>query len=479
MEALPDGSGRKELTDLCFGRLEKTANVSYANGLTTLLARNGRPAEVKGRWLEATSEASGKHRERWFSYGRLLGALGSASPNELGELLDHPPSKRECMELLVGDQGAYLSADEQSAEVTVDAILGFELPYFVSNEDTSVLNTFAQVYAHMPNLLWPLGRVRDREGFVDGDRVADSPTLASCMEVVKVWRELNFGERDWWFGSLEPWERLIGKSHSLFGDRWAHAVLAVEASGIRSAGETAADAGELFDPSISIVRRARYARLRAGNPKWWLQQVLSAGPGEERLLALAILFSRASSRTISGMLEAVEPTLHKLSAAEFQLLSACCNRASGVQFGRPLRSDELDDSLKCPGELSHRAIELLTVRASRKLRERLYRKFLTDYQGRRVPLLELCVEARLGQGRASARAWRDTLPLLRRHPGRLFFRQRGQRRDMPLTVARDICAGAEAYDAELVQMAEMRCSAATKFEPVASVARRERWFPDA
>lgn len=477
MEALPDGSGREELTDLCFERLEKTANVSYANGLTTLIARNGRPEEVRARWLAATSEAGGKHRERWFLHGRLLGAIESASPHELDDLLDHPPADRECMELLSGDQGAYLSADEQRAETTVDAVLSFGTPYLVSNEDTSVLNRFAQVFAHMPNLFWPIGHVRDRSGFADGGRVADSPTLARCAEVVNVWDELNVDERDWWFDSLQPWERLIGKSHDLFGDRWAHSVLAVEASGIRSAGETAADAGELFDPSVPIVRRARYARLRAGNRKWWSQQIASSGPGEDRLLALAILFSRASARTIGGVLEAAEPALQKLTAAEFQLLSACCTRATGVRFARPLRSDALDDGMRLPGELSHRPIELLAIRASRRLRESLHRKYLRDYQGRRLPLLELCVEARLGPGHNSTRAWRDALPVLRRHPVRFFFRQRGPLRDMPLTVARDICADAEVYDAELVQMAERRCSAATKFEPVAAVARREDWFP--
>lgn len=349
MEALPDGSGRKELTDLCFENLKKTANASYASGLAALIARNGDPDEVRAKWLSETSAASGKQRERWFFHGRLLGAIASASSIELDDLLDHPPIERECMELLSCDKGAYLSANEQRAEATVNAVLSFGTPYLVSSEDASVLNSFAQVFANMPNALWPMGRDQDRIGFSDGGRVAKSPTLAKCAEVVNVWEELKAKEGGWWFRSLEPWEQLIGKSHEHFGNRWAHTVLAVEASGIRSAAERAADAGELFDPSVSIVRRARYARLRAGNPRWWSQQIVSSRSGEERVLALAILFARASTRTISGVLEIADPALLKLTAAEFQILSGCCTRATGMRLAGLLRSDMLDDGMRLPG----------------------------------------------------------------------------------------------------------------------------------
>ena len=79
IEVLPEGSGRKELTDTCFSRLEQTVRFPYARALCDVVARNAPPDDLKVRWLATTSKLSGVARERWMTYGRIMHCFDHAS----------------------------------------------------------------------------------------------------------------------------------------------------------------------------------------------------------------------------------------------------------------------------------------------------------------------------------------------------------------------------------------------------------------
>ena len=80
--------------------------------------------------------------------------------------------------------------------------------------------------------------------------------------------------------------------------RWALVQLAVLAAGIRSKVELGHLGTSLFDQSVSLVQRVRFARLKSRAPVWWREQLAQIGGPTDRRLALLALTSWGSSKTL-------------------------------------------------------------------------------------------------------------------------------------------------------------------------------------
>lgn len=473
---LPPGSGRQELVNHCFEQLRRTSNPSYSWGLSNLIKRNGEPTAVRDSWLEATMASNDAARKRWMSLGRPLGAIAKAEETELDRLLGPEPSPDALIAYLAGGCGRYLASDERRLELVVDAILDDRTTFVALDEDQSVLAAFAAAYAFPRHTLFGRAYLTASPSRSFSPELAEleSPLLSRCAEMVSISEEQRRGSSDW-SDSIAPWNALIERSRQLFGERWAHSALALEASGVRSASETFPEASDLFDATIPLAPRVRYARLRAGNRGWWAEQIDRAAPGGERLLAVSVMFARASARTLAAHIDRLDPILKNLSADEFERLRTACARAAS---GGPLGADQLplNDAGEFPDDLCERTLTLLALRASREMRDQLHRRYLRNYRGRRGQLIDLVIEAELaGQG-DDVRAWRRAMKMLRRVPGRHPASTRKSSREMPLDVAREICLNPAAYTSELVLRAEKRCASAMEYEPVADVAAREGWF---
>ena len=80
---------------------------------------------------------------------------------------------------------------------------------------------------------------------------------------------------------------VVQQGISEFGERQRFTELANLAAGIRSKEEQCLDSPDLFDVDRPMVRRARYARLRAGSRKWWSKQLQSATNANELWMSLS------------------------------------------------------------------------------------------------------------------------------------------------------------------------------------------------
>ncbi|HEX3238736.1 MAG TPA: hypothetical protein VHR18_01210 [Solirubrobacterales bacterium] len=475
VEVLPEGSGRRELADRCYAELEGSVRFPYARVLCSVIERNCPMEMRKQHWLSTTNEQTGMHRDRWITYGRLMGTLAAASERELDDLLGHPPADRELMELLASGRGRYVEADEHRSELTVEIILSGRWPFLLDDEDNAVINKFGQIYAYTQHPAFGARLVRSRPAEI-AERSRDYDILHRCGEALRIWEEQDRADGHDWSTSLQPWEVFIEASRRLFGEQWAHSVLAIEGSGIKSTSDTARDAPELFDSDVPLARRVRYARLRAGNPGWWGRQLSVAGPGDERLLALGVLLSKASARTISAHIEQLDGVISGLPSDEFQRLYSVCSR------GRIFRARSNEASalskkvLRLPRDLSNRMVELVSLRAAVPLRAKLYSDYLQGYAGRRAALLEMCIEQELSGDRRNAEAWKRALSMIRRHPHGYYLRPRRRWAEMPIGIAREICSDAASFDPDLVEWAESRCFSAARVRPVSKVAVQERWF---
>jgi hypothetical protein len=481
---LPERSGQTELADLLISRLDKGPKLEYAVSLTQVLRRQAPNAGLKERWTKRVTGESGKSRARWLDYGAKMGVLQDATEAELDAVLGETVGKDDVIALMRAGHGEYCERDPRRASTAVDAVLDGELVMSRAPEDepATTLEKFAGAYVFSAYEIQSRSGDPRRPAAQAGDN--GSGIVRKCERVLAVVHEVHTRPAGEWFTSLSPWEVFIEASREEFGERWAHTALAVQAAGIRSPGATYTEAAELFDSTVPLARRARYARLRAGNPKWWGQQLAAATGSANRLLAVSIMFAWASGRTLVSHIEQLDELLATAKASDYERARRAVQRA-GATWQQMQRDTPRRLSVRSlPGELSERTVLMIASREPVATQRALYDRYLREYRGRNPAALDLCVASEMTRGGLDTRTWRRVLRFLRRHPGRpavaftpySLLRYGRAQPSMPLSVAREICEAAHLYPQDLVWQAEERCRLAVDFVPVATKARHGGWF---
>ena len=184
-----------------------------------------------------------------------------------------------------------------------------------------------------------------------------------------------------WNTSIEPWNRIIQQGISEFGERTRFMELANLAAGIRSTEEKCQDSPDLFDIGQPMVRRARYARLRAGSRKWWSKQLQSATNSDEVWIALLLCATWAGARTIEELAEAFDKLVVNLGTSEWYSLHSSLRRVVDINSGRSwIKPLEIRVSA-LPPLLSVRTAALLAQRCTPETADELYERYLADYKG--------------------------------------------------------------------------------------------------
>jgi hypothetical protein len=482
---LPERSGQSELAELLIGRLDRNPKVEYANSLALLLREQAPGVDLGTLWLSRSDGKEGKARTKWLQHGVKLGVVRGMGDDQLDALLAPSASRDELLVLMRAGRGDYCERGSAVQEV-VEAILDGEMVgrQRPAGEPMSTLEEFG--LAHLVSFYeMPDGDGRSGASTMDdGEPRGGTEVLDRCERVVRVARRLGGQPLGTWYGSLDPWEELVEVSKGEFGERWIHRVLALQAAGIRSSEERYSEASALFDVDTSLARRARYARLRAGNPQWWGRQLEAASTSDERLFAAAILFTWGSGRTLLAHIEQLDQLLTAVKVGEWGRVLDAVQRADHTWRPFSREAPRRLDVKVLPGLLSERTVVTLASRHAVETQRELYDRYLRDYAGRHPAVLDLCVAAEMTRRSPDARVWRRVLKFLSRHPGRprvaftpyALLRYGAPQPSMPLSVAREICEEAERYPQDLVARAEDRCRSAVDFIPVGSVAARRGWF---
>lgn len=482
---LPEPGGQSQFAEIVVDQLDKNPKSEYANSLAQVLHEQAPGADLRGMWLERSAGKSGKARARWLQYGIKLGVVHGMECEQLDALLAPSASREELVMLMRAGRGDYCEQGP-AAQVVVDASLDGEIVAGQRADDTPVtmLEEFGR--AHLVDLYD--SSVHNRHGSTPtradtGIPGADPAVSESCRRVVDAARAVMARPLGLWVSSLEPWDQLVEVSRGEFGERWAHRFLALQAAGIRSSSETCPEASELFHGETPLTRRVRYARLRAGNPKWWGRQLDEASTSDERLFVAAILVAWASGRTLLAQIERLDQLLKVAKAREWERALEAVQRVDQtwqlLRRGTPRRLEVK----ALPGVLSERTVVMLAARHGVETQRELYGEYLRDYAGRHPAVLDLCVAAEMAVRRPDARAWRRVLTFLARHPGRprvaftpYALHYGASPPSIPLSIAQEICEDAERYPQGLVARAEDRCRSAVDFVAVGSVAQRRGWF---
>lgn len=287
---LPKENGNQELTNKCFEELSKDPKLDYGRMLVDTLNSNSELTEISPIWKDMQDGLKGSKLTRWISYGLRLGIVQNIDNSELNRLIDEPSEYKKRLYLFAfRGLWKYILLEEQRVTTVVDVLLDRDND-FRRYRQTNIIHALAEALSCHNYML--AHRVRSSNTFVnfleryglytsniddDEQTCRQYEILDKCHSFILMRRELlKETSGNAWATTIQPWTNLCEKGRELFGERWAFCLLANASAGIRSSEEKCDDANALFNNDVPITRRARHARLKAGNWRWWQKHLAEA-----------------------------------------------------------------------------------------------------------------------------------------------------------------------------------------------------------
>ena len=500
-----DPSGRRRLIAACKELVRPNRPIEQVIDIVrSVLRPNSEPEELFDWWIEELRSADETQARHWCVLGEYLQCWSVVDLDTVKDLLrrEEVPSLSVITGLLHANRMAVLESTEELFEAAVDAVLAGErvgrsrdgslLQRLALSVERMSLGRHAQrtAFAGRLSLLEYLTRLRGYAGYGEDITWPSYAIAERCARLVQAFMSAAERPLTEWNTSTEPWDGIVQQGISEFGERPRFVELANIAAGIRSTEEKCQDSPDLFDVGRPMVRRARYARLRAGSRKWWSKQLQSATNADEVWMALLLFATWAGARTIEELAEALDKLIVSLGTSEWYSLYSSLRTAAQVNSSRSwikplgIRVSALQPSL------SVRTAALLAKRCTRATTDELYDRYLTDYKGDDSIVISLRTDVQVRRALRDETKWSQAVEGLRssyslgvptsRAFGRSFFLLPRRILTLPDTLAREVVDQPLDFPAAIVRVAEDRCRQldAVRILPVGRVATDEGWFTD-
>ena len=499
---LPKGNGRKRLVAKCFQELTKFPEEDYAQVLVEVIRSNGDIDDRRAQWWNIRNSLTGSRLTRWISYGISLGTLVQCDDAVLDGLLQDDTELDHRLTLLAfGGLVQYIASDKQRLDSVVHRILdqsndlqfirsgGLLSRFSVALSAQKYSIAFSESASVSLAQMWRSHAVYFPPQEEDSEESwkCDDPLWSKCREYVELSEELvQTQSRLTWASDLEPWILLTEHGRRLFGDRWAFSVLANAAAGIRDHRARCGEAGDLFDEAVPIVRRARHARLRAGQWRWWDGKLRDARSEHDLAFVLLLLFTWAGVSVFGNLRQMIDQSLNSLSDVWWDKIFTALDDRAAVRNGSQYWniSDVIERDL-----VSDRCVVALSRRLRERSRKELFQRRLCHYSGGDPSILNYCQEAAMISAfRDGPKAWDRWLPIISK-----FYRKgavssiswrpwmidpRSYR--IPVTTARQILEDDRSYPIAFLRGAEqrLRTELGERVVPVGIVAKKGHWFEE-
>jgi hypothetical protein len=493
------GCGKNALVSHCMSLLSENPPMDLALDLIDVLKANASPSDLMSSWLKDSRREDFHKRAVWLEHGLQLGCLPSVAADELADFKTERPLRARVLKTLMrARRSDVFEAEQADFEVALDGVLALHGRALEGSKAQRILEivshavsvrryaiAFAAPQSAALSSTWEGQHPIGVTGLSLDVAMPDFDNVRKAAEFLKTAIEQGARAAAEWATQLAPWDALVEKGRSLWGERWALYQIANLASGIRASQETAAAARNLFDSNMSLCQRARYARLRAGVANWWPKQVDKATNMTDRAFLVLLWASWGSPATLSSC-SAMDRVLQDLPHEDWNVLFDAVQEAvrlTQAQSGAREASVAVSD---LPKKLSERTVALLSLRANSKTAEDLYVRYLRIYKGDDLRVLTLNQASALKNLKTGS-TWTPHLAVISRcfkkgvvaEPyAYQAFHRRATKVSVPLSTAAKIMERADLYPSYLVATAEARCKqdVATRLVPVARTAERERWF---
>ena len=493
-----DPVGRRRLVSACKERVRPNRPTEQViEVVRSVLRPNAEPEELFDWWIGELRSADKDEARQWCLIGEFLQCWSIVYLDTVRDLLRqrNVPAASVITGLLHASRMDVLESDEELFEAAVEAVVAGERVGW--SRTGSLLQQLAgcvelmSLSGHHPRYgvsrrLSPLEYWSEIPGQEEDNIWPSYPAAERCARVVQAFKNAAEYPGEDWNASIEPWSRVVQQGITEFGERTRFMVLANLAAGIRSKEEKCEDSPDLFDVHRPMVRRARYARLRAGSQKWWSEQLQAATNTEEVWMVLLLFATWAGARTIEGLADKFDKLVVNLAASEWQSLYSSLRTAAEFNSGRSwIRPLNIPVSA-LPPSLSARTVALFAERGTLATVGELYERYLTDYKGDDSRVLSLCADVEVRRARRDETKWSKAIESLRSGYSlgapisRTLFLHLIHNPDLPERVAREIVDQPLDFPDILVRVAEARCRQldAARILPVGRVAADEGWFTD-
>ena len=488
---LPERSGRDELLEKCFSILLDEPPLDFALSIISLGTSNSDVNQRMHYCMDFLQDKKGDSFSNWLTYALHLQVLGRLDPQQVERIFEKRKIEPRHVSLLIrGGQTAILEASHEEYAGAVRLILDRQILPYRRRRARSWLEVLLlcfepfhyREFFHSPIFLRHTLTQPDTGAEVNGDLPFTSEIKAFAEGVDE---HIRMPTREW-ARTLLPWTNIVETGRHQFGEAWAFCELAGQAAGIKSSKEKGADFTDLFDKDMSLCGRARYARLRAGNSKWWSNTLARASNRLDQMLAVLVLLSWGSPKTIVANAEALGERLNALCTTDWLLLAKSLNR-----IGFVLPDKQSRDLGMGVNELGIHQPERLTAaiwpRLSRTYRDVLYDSVIGPYSGKDVYILDICQGHTLVRLLSRKMSWEialariaSTYEAVGNADTTATYRLM---RDVPrnqisLEIAESILDAPDSYPTDLVSVAEsvLRHRLSKSAAPVMQIATEQGWF---
>lgn len=318
---IPEACGRPQALAQLLGELSRTSSTSYRKDVVRALRLNARGRELEDWWRGERKgvRSSASRTIQWLRTGASLGVLGSLRRNEAAEVAGDPRLRRELASLLVasGDFGSFVElVEEDVVRATLDEPHATQHATRGTNDSLAVLNWFLSALGGTTGEGAVPGYIAAREA---ADRLlhASGPHVDRVKAIIEPVGAPRFGIEEW-ITSLQPWNDVVEGVREQWGDGWLLFACANRAAGIRSRVERGRGALRLLDSSVPLCIRARAARLRGGDMRWWSRQTELARSDEERGFVSLLMLTWLSNRALAEGRLVIDELLKQLRSDVFE-----------------------------------------------------------------------------------------------------------------------------------------------------------------
>ena len=496
-----DPVGRRRLVSACKELVKSDRPTEQVLEVVwSVLRPNAEPEELYDWWIEELRSADNADASQWCVIGGPLQCWSIVDIETVRDLLGRKevPAASVIAGLLYANRMDVLEGDEELFKAAVEAVLAGErvdwsrggslLQRLAGSVERTSLGRHdsRSAFVRRLSLLEYLSRFRGYEGYEKDITWPSFAAAESCARLVQTFTSAAERPLTEWNTSTEPWDRIVQQGISEFGERPRFVELANLAAGIRSKGEKCQDSPDLFDFHRPLVRRARYARLRAGSRKWWSKQLQSATNADQVRMALLLLATWAGARTIEELAEEFDKLVVSLGTSEWYSLHSSLRKAVEVNSGRPWIRPLTIRVSALPPSFNVRTAALLAERCTPATKDELYERYLADYKGDDSIVVSLRAEVQVRRTLRDKTKWSQAIEGLKSSyslgapTGRALFLRLRHRVPLPDTVAREVVAQPLEFPTALVWVAEAHCRQldAARILPVGRVADDEGWFTD-
>lgn len=493
---LPNECGRMEIIKECFDQLIKFPSNDYANELIGII--NNNPFDTLETWIELSQTLSGSQLTKWFEYAYKLQIIHNLSKTQITNVFEEGDAVQKKIRLqyvINGNRFDVINHNKEMKHLTLSSLLDNELAVvFRRSQEYSlaflgaIFHPFILVHIfQQENLNRSFGSFlsvyfdRSEKDFLITFPVEDDvdQKVEELLETVKPMLEWPIAK---FRNTIEPWSKIIEKSRSIFNDHWIFYLIATISGGIKSKEELPDVFIDLHDNSLDLCKRARTARLKSGNIKFWERQ-LSAH--NEMLFTLLLLFTWATPKTIIALSAIIDELIQKLEDSEFLKLcrslqhtihSSHLTRTQGVFVEDWLKNNKLtsrfmylfslrlDDSARSEFVFKHMKDQYNDIAQVREMRFRYAMEHYLNYPDNTLLLSKI----------------KEYYENINRYDERLYFRafHHSEMIKIPYEIAKKIMEDCKNYPILISLLAEKACRLYSNEhqKPVGETAKNEHWF---